>query len=311
LSAPSSQGTPAAAPESGDPSPLERALQSLIGVLTPRTVERRLVGGMSAVAGGAWVALFEPTGRGLHCRRTHRGGPAAGSTHPVASPLDGAVGAVAVYPFAVGEEREGLLAVGPGPSGAHPPEVLQALSRLSEAGSTAARGAARVEQLRAQVLFDFLTGCRNRRGFEEQLRLEFVRASRYRRRLALLMLDLDGFKAINDELGHAVGDHVLRRVGELLVTSFRSTDFACRYGGDEFAVIFPETARAESLRLAERLRRRIERLFPDEVVPRRVTASLGVAAYPTDAEDVEGLLAATDRALYRAKFGGRNRVAAP
>jgi diguanylate cyclase (GGDEF)-like protein len=281
-------------------------------VLTQREVERRTVEGMSEVAGGAWVAVLEPVPKGLRCRRSRGGGPVAGSTQRVASPVGGSIGAIVAYPFPQDGSVEGLLAVGPLPAGAGASaEVEHSLASLAEAAATAARGATQVERLRAQVLFDFLTGCRNRRGFEEHFRHEFVRASRYRRRLALMMLDLDDFKGINDEFGHGVGDHVLRRIGEVLVSAFRSTDVACRYGGDEFAVIFPETARAESLRLAERLRRQIEGLFPDEVLPRRVTASLGAAAFPADAESADDLLAAADRALYRAKAGGRNRVAAP
>lgn len=126
--------------------------------------------------------------------------------------------------------------------------------------------------------------------------------------LSLVLLDLDRFKHVNDDFGHEAGDHALRKLGQLLVSAFRRTDAACRLGGEEFALIFPETSKADSLPLAERVRDTIEAMPADERLPRRLTASIGVATYPDDADNLEGLVRAADRALYRAKAHGRNRV---
>ena len=113
---------------------------------------------------------------------------------------------------------------------------------------------------------------------------------------------------MNDEFGHEVGDNALQRIGRAVRHTFRSTDSACRYGGEEFALIFPETAREEGVRLAERLRGLIQSLPPNAEVPRSLTASFGVASYPADGDDIPALIRAADRALYQAKAGGRNRV---
>lgn len=183
------------------------------------------------------------------------------------------------------------------------------LERALEAFAVALENAEAFDRLHSLVLLDALTGCYNRRGFDEHLKVEMVRARRYRRPISLMVLDVDHFKQVNDGFGHLVGDAVLRRVGEVLATQFRTTDVVCRFGGDEFAVIFPETPREEVMKLAERLRARVAALFPGDPLPRVLTISLGIAAYPDDAADAETLLHAADRALYRAKAAGRNRVA--
>lgn len=186
---------------------------------------------------------------------------------------------------------------------------LPATGLLLDICGAAIRNAELIERLSSQVFIDVLTHCYNRRGFEEHLTVELVRARRYERPLCLLLLDLDDFKLVNDGLGHPVGDYALQRVGETLRSSFRTTDRVCRYGGDEFAVIFPETSRHDVLRLAERLRRQVGKLFPDPLVTRPLTPSIGVAVFPRDANRAEELVKAADRALYRAKEAGRNQVA--
>ena len=165
-----------------------------------------------------------------------------------------------------------------------------------------------LDRLRSQAFVDSLTSCFNRRGFDEHLQVELRRAHRYERSAALMLVDLDGFKHINDELGHQAGDHVLRRFAALLTSTFRNTDVVSRYGGDEFAVIFPETTTDEAVGLAQRVRKLLGRTFPDDIVPRDVTASFGIASYPRDALSAEELVGIADRALYSAKSGGRDRV---
>jgi diguanylate cyclase (GGDEF)-like protein len=133
-------------------------------------------------------------------------------------------------------------------------------------------------------------------------------ARRYGRPLSLVLLDIDHFKRVNDDFGHEVGDHALQRIGRAVRHTFRNTDSACRYGGEEFAMIFPETAKDEGYRLAERLRILIETLPPNAEVPRSLTASFGVSTFPDDADDATELIRAADRALYQAKASGRNCV---
>jgi diguanylate cyclase (GGDEF)-like protein len=214
-----------------------------------------------------------------------------------------------LVPFSLGDAGSGLIALGPRITGAsYGAQDLALIQTLVDASAIALRNADLIGFLRTQAIRDTLTGCQNRRGFDEILQREFTRSRRYGRTLSLMLFDLDHFKQVNDDFGHDAGDHVLRRVGRLLQTAFRSTDTACRPGGEEFAMIFPETPRVEAVRLAERFREELASMAPDDVISRRVTASFGVAAYPDDAESIDGLIRAADRALYRAKAGGRNRV---
>ncbi len=217
----------------------------------------------------------------------------------------------AAVPLDLGENSSGLLLLGPRMSGAsydtHDRGLLRA---LADSSAIALRNADMVDRLRTQAAVDPLTGCKNRRAFDEMLSLEFVRARRYGRPLSLVVLDLDHFKQINDRYGHEAGDNALRRVGWLLRHTFRVTDGACRYGGEEFALVFPETPKEQGIRLAELLREMIESVVPDEEVPCSMTASIGIASFPEDASEPPELLRAADRALYRAKTQGRNRVAA-
>ena len=185
---------------------------------------------------------------------------------------------------------------------------LALLRTLADTAAIALRNAHLVDRLRAQATIDPLTGCQNRRGFDERLATEFARAERYHRPLCLVLVDLDHFKRLNDTYGHEAGDDALRRIGRLLRRSFRAADDACRYGGEEFALICPETSKAEGLLLGERLRRLIAALGPDSEVPVPLTASVGVAAYPDDAATPLDLVRAADRALYQAKAAGRNCV---
>jgi diguanylate cyclase (GGDEF)-like protein len=163
--------------------------------------------------------------------------------------------------------------------------------------------AALSQRLHAQSVTDALTGLPNRRAFDERLALELAGARRYARPLALVMLDLDRFKAVNDRLGHAGGDQVLRAVAGVLDRERRASDLVARHGGEEFAAILPHTGARAAAVWAERVRRAIAA----SEVP--VTASLGVAAVEGGIDaTAEGLSETADRALYAAKDGGRDRV---
>ena len=166
------------------------------------------------------------------------------------------------------------------------------------------------ETLRSQSILDPLTGIYNRRFMEETLAREIRRAERNQRELSVLMFDLDRFKQFNDTFGHEAGDALLRELGQLLQSSIRGGDVACRFGGEEFVLILPEVTVEEARRRAEELREKTRQLT---VIHRGqalgiITVSLGVAAYPKHAMAGEALLRAADKALYRAKAEGRDRV---
>jgi two-component system cell cycle response regulator len=154
---------------------------------------------------------------------------------------------------------------------------------------------------------DHLTGLANLRRFERQFEREVARTERYNRPFCLLLVDIDNFKEVNDTHGHDAGDEALRRVANVIQSGTRGIDTGARIGGDEFAVILPETDLARGLEVAERLRTAIAAL--DFGPAGRITASLGVAEFPACARTNEELRAAADAALYEAKRGGRDHAA--
>jgi len=170
------------------------------------------------------------------------------------------------------------------------------------------RAAQQQEQLRAIAQTDALTGLPNYRAFRARLDEELKRARRYHTPLAAVMIDMDNLKPINDQLGHAAGNRAIVALAEAVTGQLRETDFAARYGGDEFVVILPHTSSDEARALAERLRRAIRRVEIDGTrMPLR--ASLGVAALAAGTEaSADALVRAADAALYRAKRTGRDRV---
>jgi len=162
------------------------------------------------------------------------------------------------------------------------------------------------EEMQQQALTDGLTGCPNRRSFEMQLKRDLHMATRMHHSLSLIMLDIDHFKHVNDTHGHAAGDVALRMIADGLRQELRGVDTAARYGGEEFAVILPQAGLEGALKVAERLRARVEELDIPGVGG--VTASLGVATFPAHAGARDLLVTTADRALYEAKHTGRNRV---
>lgn len=164
-------------------------------------------------------------------------------------------------------------------------------------------------ELRHRATRDGLTGLLNQREFTRRLHREFRRSKRYARSFALLILDLDHFKAVNDTHGHLVGDRALHHAAQVLLQELRDPDILARQGGEEFAAILPETSEADALTTAERLRGAIERsaLILDSGQALRLTASIGVAVYPGRAETMQALFEEADDALYGAKHDGRNR----
>jgi diguanylate cyclase (GGDEF)-like protein len=160
---------------------------------------------------------------------------------------------------------------------------------------------------------DFLTGLKTRGYFEQQLELEIKRAERKQTPIALLMLDIDHFKQLNDTYGHHVGDQVLRDMAAVLMKDMREIDTTARYGGEEFVIVLPETNTAGAIQVANRVRRGVEQSKFFAGSPRdieRLTISIGVAIYDQDAQTKRDLIEAADAALYQAKSRGRNQVVA-
>jgi len=158
---------------------------------------------------------------------------------------------------------------------------------------------------------DGLTGVFNRRFLEFRLREEFERYKRYLKPFSLVMLDLDHFKAVNDNYGHLYGDYILRSLSEQIRAMLRNTDLVARYGGEEFCCILPETNINQALAMAERCRVAVEEtVFEHQQVRTRITISLGVAEMTPDIADSAALIEKADHALYEAKHSGRNRVVA-
>ncbi|MEA3331983.1 MAG: GGDEF domain-containing protein [Pseudomonadota bacterium] len=165
------------------------------------------------------------------------------------------------------------------------------------------------QDLENSARLDDLTGLHNRRHFDEIIAKESERAERYHHPTSLIMLDLDYFKKVNDNFGHQTGDLVLQTLGKMLLEQVRLCDTPCRYGGEEFALILPETGLCEAQKIAERIRQAIEQLniITHNNIHLRITASLGVAS--TDDNRTTDLVAIADQALYRAKENGRNQIA--
>jgi len=158
---------------------------------------------------------------------------------------------------------------------------------------------------------DGLTGLNNHRAFQERLEEEIERAKRFGTKVALLMIDIDHFKAFNDAYGHVCGDEALKRIACTLTDNIRTVDFAARYGGEEFAIILPEIPLEGAMVVAERIRRSVERqtlrLNGKEA---KITLSIGVASFPDHALNRKDLIDRADKALYLAKRSGRNKVCA-
>jgi len=157
---------------------------------------------------------------------------------------------------------------------------------------------------------DALTGLANRRRFEERAKEECLRAQRYHHPLSVLLADLDHFKSINDTYGHAFGDAVLKDIGQTLLRHCRTSDLCARHGGEEFAILLPETELIEAYKVAGRLCTAVRNLvFPQPSGIMHVTVSFGAASINHDrAQTLEELLEQADRALYAAKRNGRDRV---
>jgi len=206
-------------------------------------------------------------------------------------------------------EKLGVLCLNSTRAGSFQDDDTQALESVADICAASIRNAQYFEQARQLAYLDGLTSIFNRRFFELRILEELERSQRYNTTLSIIMLDIDQFKRLNDEFNHLLGDEVLRQVAVIMMQQMRKGDVVCRYGGEEFAVILPQTSGENAMEAAEKLRRAVESFhFPG--VPRPVTISAGVANCPQFGRNRDELVAAADAALYVAKQGGRNRVKA-
>lgn len=190
-------------------------------------------------------------------------------------------------------------------------EKMKLLNILASFASMAIENAKLHKRTKIMAITDSLTGLHNHRYFQEIFNQELLRAKRYHKRLAILMIDVDDFKKFNDRYGHPAGDRILAAIGDLVSRTLRKVDYAFRYGGEEFILLLPEASLENALHAAERLRDGVAREtagIMDVTAGEGVTVSIGVASYPDDGADREELFTVVDELLYKAKELGKNKI---
>lgn len=224
-----------------------------------------------------------------------------------ADPFIGPTPSEACFPMIIAGTPEGVLGVAPEPPLTdHQRSVLSAAAALL---AVSLKNAELFREIRENSVRDGLTGCFNRTHAVEVLDAELRRARRSKLPLSLLMFDLDNFKNINDRHGHLCGDAVLAAIGAIMKSELRGSDAKCRYGGDEFMVILPDTPVGGARQVSDNLRRAISErpvMWNDGQIT--VTASFGITAVNTADHDPRSAIARADTALYRAKQVGRNAI---
>ncbi|PYX76243.1 MAG: hypothetical protein DMG72_05375 [Acidobacteria bacterium] len=269
-------------------------LRAHYGNLTPRILE----GGRLTAVAGIW-------GRALSAGKTV-------IEHNVHSLPDyvglyAETGSRMCIPLVSFGQTLGVLLLDSAETGAFQSGDTQSLESVADICATAIQNAHYVERVKQLAYLDGLTGIFNRRFFELRISEEIERARRFDTGMAVIMVDIDNFKRLNDEFGHLLGDEVLRQVSSIFHQQLRKIDVVCRYGGEEFAMLLSQTNSQHALSVAEKLRRLVETWqFPG--VPRRVTISAGAASYPEDGTTRDELVKAADAGLYAAKQAGRNLV---
>jgi len=208
------------------------------------------------------------------------------------------------FPLLSGDHLIGVLDVESSVINGFSQDVIRLLSSLSAQIAIAIDNARLYAETKKLSLTDPLTQLSNRRSFDIFIDAEIKRAERYRRTFVAMMVDFDNFKNYNDRYGHTAGDIVLQKLSKIMKDIIRDVDFLCRYGGDEFVAILPETDASFALDVAERMRKKIA---AQKIQP-KITLSIGIASFPHDARDKSKLIDLADQACYEAKQRGGNRV---
>ena len=217
----------------------------------------------------------------------------------------GRIRASLALPLAAADRSVGWLAVYAAARGPALDDVAESLRDIARRAAPAIENALRFREARRLADLDALTGLHNRRYFYETLEREVARAHRYRRRLALIVVDVDDFKTVNEQIGHLAGDGVLADAAERIRTVVRQADVACRVGGDEFAIVLPESGLTQADQLFRRVQAAVA--IPSTANVRRLTFSAGFAELTPD-DDATSLFERADAALYQAKRAGKARA---
>lgn len=187
---------------------------------------------------------------------------------------------------------------------------LELLESLSDFAAIAIENSTFIEKIKEVSIRDDCTNLYNSRYMIELLEIELSRAKRKKDSFSVVFLDLDHFKFINDNFGHIVGSRLLREIAEIILRNIRNSDWAIRYGGDEFVLILPETRKKHAIQLTKRIRQELNEtiFFRDENYNIKLTASFGIASFPEDGATIDDIIKMADHAMYDVKKHGRNNI---
>ncbi|MDT8318630.1 MAG: diguanylate cyclase [bacterium] len=256
--------------------------------------------------GEGFYGKVASSGKGQLVNNVH-----SGDFIPSEDLLDPEINAVIAVPFFSGGNAVGIICAYKDKPDIFDQADLDLFEGMSEHLSTVLENAKSVEETKIKSITDGMTGLYNKSFFVDTLKAELDKALRYKRELSIFMLDIDNFKHYNDTNGHPEGDELLKELSVLLKKAVRSIDIPCRYGGEEFVVILPETTKKGAAVIAERLLESIRKhYFPyQESQPLGfISVSIGLASYPLDGAEMAPLVKKMDEALYKAKHEGKNRL---
>jgi diguanylate cyclase (GGDEF)-like protein len=214
-------------------------------------------------------------------------------------------------PLTLGNDKLGVLCLQAEKPNAYNSDQIRLVETIAHQASVSISNAQMFEKIQGMAILDTLTGVYNRRYFYEYAENEISRSQRYDNQMSLIMLDIDHFKLVNDRFGHLVGDQTLKMIVDTCQSVLRKSDVMCRFGGEEFIVLLPETNQEDAVIAAERICKTIsEQSLPtnSDLGPVVVTVSIGVTQLKTKTETLQDLIDEADHALYHAKETGRNRV---
>ena len=308
---------------------LRQVARLLSSVHSAEETENLVLDFMTEVFFAWWACLYRPQGESYVPKvfRSLKGSTSLGPIDrraldralpgdgPATSPQEVALAALVpagtqlVVSLDAGVERLAVLCLGPRlHDKGYGPAEHELAGTLAFAAAIALKNAHLVQQLQSAATTDELTGLSNRRAMEERLEAELSRAERHQLITSIVLIDIDGFKLVNDTLGHQAGDRLLILLAEILRQTCRTLDIVGRLGGDEFFVILPMTNPTEAMVFVNRIQKRVTDLGKSNPQFSRPTLSMGIAESPRHGTTFSSLLAAADSALYRAKRSGRNAV---